>query len=274
MTTIISWNVNGLQGILKKDASGMKNKKVQINNPIKNIIEYESPDILCLQEIRCSEKFVHNSHFADYKYQYVNYAKNRKGYSGTLIASKIRAISAHYDFELLGGELDNNLTTEGRIITLEFEKYYLVNVYTPNSGVRGFQRLEWRVKVWEPTFRKYIKELMKSKEVVIVGDLNVIPTEKDIWNDKISGKITGGTVGERKAFEKLINLGLTDCFRAKYPNKKRYSWVYGAVSTGAKSKRGFRMDFTLVSSGIENYSKVRILSYVGSDHLAVRVHIV
>lgn len=285
MTTIISWNVNGLQGILKKDVLGVKNNKIQNENPLSNMLSTESPDIICLQEIRCSEKFTHQSHFQNYKYQYVNYSKMRKGYSGTLVAIKIKPLNVYYDFELYGSKCpiseDRGLHSEGRIITLEFENYYLINVYTPNSGVNGFTRLEWRTKTWDPAFRRHIRKLLKTdKQVVIVGDLNVMPTKLDSWNDNV--RVTGSTPEERGQFAKLLDLGLVDCFRATFPEKRRYTWTYSnkwsrrdsknMANTGPRSSRGFRMDFTLVSPSVK-YSKSRVLNYIGSDHFPVRIRL-
>src|ERR1700719_1197285 len=135
---IISWNVNGLQGILKKDKYGKKYNKIIDNNTLANMIKIENPDIVCLQEIKCSNKFNYTLFF-DFKYHYSNCCECKKGYSGTLILSKIKPDKIILNF---GSELeDNGLDKEGRMITLIFPTFILVNVYVPNSGS---YRLGWR----------------------------------------------------------------------------------------------------------------------------------
>jgi len=260
-TSIISWNVNGLQGILKKDIHGNKGTRFTDDNPISMMIKDQQPDIICLQEIRCSSKFNHCPHFPDYEYQYSNYAVKR-GYSGTLIVSKIEPINVFYNYEMMPNITDSGLTEEGRLITLEFEDYFLVNVYAPNSGVKTFARLEWRVSIWESNFRKYLRELMETgKGVIIVGDLNVIPTNLDTSWKKVD-MITGATPGERDAFQKLLKLGFTDCYRSKNPKSREYTWT-------VRPNAGHRMDFTLVST--LKYVNSEILDYVGSDHRPIKL---
>lgn len=146
---IISWNVNGLQGIIKKDIKGDKQTRPLITNCLSNLIKKEEPDILCLQEIRCSNKFQWNpSPLSGLKYVYATYSENKKGYSGTLIASRFKPLNVHYG-------LDGIKEKEGRMITLEFNNYYLINIYTPNIG-RTKARLNYRTKIWEPALLSYI----------------------------------------------------------------------------------------------------------------------
>lgn len=260
--SIVSWNVNGLQGILKKDCHGQKSSKINSDNALQKMVDEQQPTIICLQEIRCSSKFNHKPYFPGYDYIYVNHAKKR-GYSGTLIASKIEPIRVIYDYELFIDPEDSGLTDEGRMITIELEDYYLVNVYTPNIGVKTFARLNWRVNVWECYFREHIKLLSSyGKPVVIVGDLNVIPTKLDSsW--KNTRNVTGATPGERQAFAHLLALGFIDCYRCLYPMVREYTWTIDP-------QIGHRMDFTLVSKNL-HYQDSSILDYIGSDHCPIKL---
>ena len=267
MTSIISWNVNGLQGILKKDRFGKKQTKVHPENPLKELLADHQPTIICLQEIRCSAKFDHLPHFSGYEYQYINYAKKKRGYSGTLVASKNKPLNVIYDFGVDDKPSDPGLNEEGRMITLEFDTYYLVNIYTPNSGVKTFARLRWRIEVWEVQFREHLSKLLKlGKEVVIIGDLNIIPAALDTsW--KNTQNVTGATPEERAAFAELLKLGFVDVYRTLYPEKREYTWT---VTCPVYPRTGHRMDLSLISSGIK-YQDSQILDIRGSDHRPIKL---
>lgn len=264
---IISWNVNGIHGILKKDKNGDKHTKFQIDNSLSSMIRDNNPDIVCLQEIRCSSKFDHRSCFSYDKYQYVycNYSKVRKGYSGTMIATKFKPISVSYDFTLITKDIQ--LNSEGRVITLEYNDFYLINMYTPNSGT---YRLDYRINEWETTTRKYINYLKsKNKGVVLIGDLNCVPHSMDAFKDNLT-KFPGATPEEKKAFVTLLNdTDMVDTYRQLHPNTKKFSWFYPCY----KSKGyGCRLDFALATKGI-NVKSSDILDYTGSDHLPIIIEL-
>ena len=200
MTKMISWKVNGLRAIYKKGF-------VDIFNEF-------NADKFCIQETKLQEGQIDLS-FPGYE-MYWNYAE-KKGYSGTAIFTKIKPILVTKG---IGIEEHDK---EGRVITLEFEDYYLVTVYTPNSQTE-LKRLDYRMK-WEKDFKAYIKELEKKKPVVICGDLNVAHKEIDLKNPKTNRKNAGFTDEERKKFTELLNDGFIDTFRYFYPNEEgKYSW--------------------------------------------------
>ena len=195
---LISWNVNGLRAVINK---GFKN----FYNDIK-------ADIMCLQETKMQQDQISmdiNDIFKD-RYVYWNSAE-KKGYSGTVVVSKIEPINVTYG---LGKEEHDK---EGRIITLEFEKFYLVNCYTPNSK-RELERLDYRM-IWEDEVRSYLKELDKMKPVVYCGDLNVAHNEIDLKNPSSNHHNAGFTNEERAKMTELLNAGFIDTFRYKYPEK-------------------------------------------------------
>ncbi len=247
---LISWNVNGLRAIYKK---GFEETFKELN-----------ADIFCIQETKMQEGQIElNLH--DY-YEYYNYAE-RKGYSGTAVFTKTKPISVSYG---IGKEEHDK---EGRVITLEFEKFYLVNCYTPNSG-RELARLEYRME-WEDEFRKYLKKLDKVKPIIICGDLNVAHTEIDLKNPKSNRKSAGFTDEERGKIDELLKTGFTDTFRKIYPEKEgAYTW-WSYMFNARANNAGWRIDYFLVSDRIsKNIKDAYIYSDVmGSDHCPVGLEI-
>ena len=243
---LVSWNVNGLRAIYKK---GFEEAFKKLN-----------ADIFCVQETKMQEGQIE----LDLKgyYEYFNYAE-RKGYSGTAVFTKIKPINASYG---IGKEEHDK---EGRVITLEFEKFYLVNCYTPNSG-RELARLEYRME-WEDEFRKYLKNLDKIKPVIICGDLNVAHTEIDLKNPKSNRKNAGFTDEERGKIDALLKNGFTDTFRKIYPEKEgAYTW-WSYMFNARANNAGWRIDYFIVSERFkDNIKSLDILSEVyGSDHCPV-----
>ena len=248
MTKMISWNVNGLRAIYKKGF-------VDIFNEI-------NADIFCIQETKLQEGQIDLS-FPGYEMYWI-YAE-KKGYSGTAIFTKIKPISVTKG---IGIEEHDK---EGRVITLEFEDYYLVTVYTPNSQTE-LKRLDYRMK-WEIDFKAYIKELEKKKPVVICGDLNVAHKEIDLKNPKTNRKNAGFTDEEREKFTELLNDGFIDTFRYFYPNEEgKYSW-WSYRFSARKKNAGWRIDYFLVSEALKDKLKsADILSDImGSDHCPVEL---
>jgi exodeoxyribonuclease III len=252
---IIIWNVNGLLRILKTDN-------------IKLLLDNYSPNILCLSETKLSKdnSEIDNLFKSTYKYRYWNNSIERKGYSGTCILSKKKPLSIIYGLN----ELDN----EGRVITLEFNNFFLVHVYTPNSG-QSLARLEWRINNWDREFEKYIINLQINKPVLVCGDLNVAHEEIDIKNAKSNRRTAGFTIEERTSFTSLINnCNLIDIFRYKYPIKKEYTfWSY--MRNSREKDIGWRLDYFLLNNILKDKIKdIKILKNIyGSDHAPVELQL-
>lgn len=254
---IIAWNINGIKAQLKKDN-------------LFNLIEKEKPNIICFGEtkISCSSKELIEDEMKlrvkGYKYRYWSPCLSRNGYSGTAILSKRKPLSVILGLDKYG---DDN---EGRVITLEFKDYYLIHVYTPNSG-QGLKRLDYRVNKWDINFMKYCNNLQKKKSIIICGDLNVANNEIDIANPKGNRKNAGFTDEERESFKKILKkLNLIDTFRNKYPEEVKYSfWTY--MMNARKRNKGWRIDYFLVSEKLlAKVSESDILTDVmGSDHAPI-----
>ena len=249
---LISWNVNGLRAVINK---GFKD----FYNDIK-------ADIMCLQETKVQQDQISmdiNDIFKD-RYVYWNSAE-KKGYSGTVVISKIKPINVTYGI----GKDEHD--KEGRIITLEFDSFYLVNCYTPNSK-RELERLDYRM-IWEDEIRAYLKELDKTKPVVYCGDLNVAHNEIDLKNPSSNHHNAGFTDEERSKMTALLNEGFIDTFRYKYPEKTgAYSW-WSYMFHARENNAGWRIDYFIVSDSIKDkIEDAKILSEVmGSDHCPVEL---
>lgn len=247
---LVSWNVNGLRAIYKK---GFEESFKELD-----------ADIFCIQETKMQEGQIELD-LQGY-YQYYNYAE-RKGYSGTAIFTKKEPLKVSYG---IGIEEHDK---EGRVITLEFDKFYMVNCYTPNSG-RELARLEYRM-TWEDEFKKYLIKLDKQKPVIICGDLNVAHTEIDLKNPRSNRKNAGFTDEERSKIEELLNSGFTDSFRKMYPDKEgAYTW-WSYMFNARANNAGWRIDYFLVSDRIsKNIKDAYIYSEImGSDHCPVGLEI-
>jgi exodeoxyribonuclease III len=247
---LISWNVNGIRACVTK-----------------GFLEYfkeMDADIFCIQESKLQEGQI-NLELEGYS-QYWNYAE-KKGYSGTAIFTKKKPLNVKYG---LGVEDHDK---EGRVITLEFEKFYMITVYTPNSQ-NELARLDYRM-VWEDVFRNYIKSLNEIKPVIVCGDLNVAHKEIDLKNPKTNLRNAGFTEEERGRFTELLKAGFLDTFRYFYPDKEgAYSWWSYRFNARAKNA-GWRIDYFLTSEdlkdklqGAEIHSEV-----LGSDHCPVELTI-
>ena len=198
--------------------------------------------------------------------EYFNYAV-RKGYSGTAIFTKDKPKNVTYGIEI--EEHDQ----EGRIITLEFEKFYLVNCYTPNSG-RELARLDYRM-IWEDEFKEYLKKLDKIKPVILCGDLNVAHKEIDLKNPKTNRKNAGFTDEEREKISELLDAGFTDSYRYLYPDKENaYTW-WSYMGHAREKNIGWRIDYFLTSDRISSKIKETYIfdEIMGSDHCPVGLEI-
>lgn len=247
---LISFNVNGLRAIVGKN----------FVEDFKNL----DADIFCLQETKMQQGQL-DLQFDGY-YSYFNYAE-RKGYSGTAIYTKNKPINVTYGIGI------EEYDTEGRVITLEYETYFVITVYTPNSGSE-LKRLSYRME-WDDVFREYVNNLKQKKSVIICGDLNVAHTEIDLKNPKNNTKNAGFTVEERNKFTSLLESGFIDTFRYLYPTLEgAYSW-WSYRFNARKNNAGWRIDYFLVSEDLkERITTAKILTEIlGSDHCPVEVNI-
>ncbi|MEM0939944.1 MAG: exodeoxyribonuclease III [Bacteroidota bacterium] len=251
---LVSWNVNGIRAIVKKDF-------------IKDVKEMD-PDILCLQETKGQPEDVKTALQLLPAYEIVvNSSKARKGYSGTAILSKKKIIEVFYDMGI--EEFDQ----EGRIIAAELDYFFVVTVYTPNSG-EGMKRLDYREQ-WDQAFREYIIGLEEKKPVIICGDLNVAHTEIDIARAKENyNKASGFTQTEIDGLEALLNEGYIDTFRSKYPEEIKYSW-WNYKYRARERNVGWRIDYFLASEKLKHRIEDALIynEYNGSDHCPIGLKI-
>ena len=246
---LISWNVNGIRACVNKGFS--------------DFFKEVNADIFCLQETKCQPEQI-NLEFEGYT-SYWNSAE-RKGYSGTAIFTKKQPVNVTYG---IGIEEHDK---EGRIITLEFENFYLVTNYTPNAK-RELERLDYRM-VWEDEIRKYLLELNKKKPVIMCGDLNVAHEEIDLKNPKTNKGNAGFTNEEREKMTELLNAGFIDSYRYLYPEKIEYSW-WSYMGHAREKNVGWRIDYFIVSNDFrENIKDATIYTEIlGSDHCPVGLEI-
>lgn len=247
---LISWNVNGIRACVNKGFIDFFNKI--------------DADIFCIQETKCQKGQI-ELEFEGYE-SYWNSAE-KKGYSGTAIFTKVKPLKVFYG---MGIEEHDK---EGRVITLEFDKFYMVNVYTPNSK-RELERLEYRM-VWEDEFRKYLLKLNETKPVIMCGDLNVAHEEIDLKNPKTNRHNAGFTDEERNKMTELLKSGFTDSFRYLYPEKENiYSW-WSYMFHAREKNAGWRIDYFIVSKSIETQIKEATIytEILGSDHCPVGLEI-
>lgn len=245
---LVSWNVNGIRAC--------------INKGFIDIVDALDADVFCLQETKAQPEQIEISKEL-YPYQYA-YSAVRKGYSGTMILSRKEPLSVSYGLQI--EEHDQ----EGRVITAEFESFYLVTVYTPNSG-DGLKRLDYRME-WDKAFSSYIQSL--DKPVLICGDLNVANEEIDIKNPKTNRRNAGFTDEERDSFKANLLPYLKDTFRTLYPDKVQYSW-WSYRFNARKNNAGWRIDYWLVSPELmEKVEDSKILTDIyGSDHCPIELDI-
>lgn len=247
---LISWNVNGLRSVLRKG--------------FLDYIDQEQPDVLCVQETRCGPDDVEQLWPADYT-TYWNLAE-KKGYSGTAVFTRKRPLSVTYG---LGQALHDR---EGRVLTAEYEAFFLVNVYVPNSQ-RELTRLPYRQQ-WDKDFLRYLKRLGKCKPVVWCGDLNVAHTELDLANPKANMKNHGFTGEERAGFSAFVKAGFVDTFREFEKEGGHYTWW--SQMPGVRQRNiGWRLDYFLISQELRPRLKRAFIrpAVMGSDHCPVGIEL-
>ena len=253
MTKLISWNVNGIRAAIKKG--------------FLDFVEKYNPDILCLQETKARPEQV-ELELSRYPFKYWNWAE-KKGYSGTAIFSKIEPLDVADGLDI------SKHDSEGRVITLEYKDYYLVNVYTPNSK-RELTRLPYRYQEWDPDFLNYIWALEKNKPVIFCGDLNVAHTEIDLANPKTNKttKSSSGNAGftneEREGFDNIVARGFVDTFREFNSDPGYYSW-WSYRANARERNIGWRIDYFCLSPQLRTklHNSMILPEVMGSDHAPI-----
>ena len=262
---LFSWNVNGIRANINKGTF------------TKFVAEYK-PDILCLQETKARQG---QAEIDLPEYEEIWNSANKAGYSGTAIFSKIKPLSISYDFpdfitqrHDFSEDLHGDTTSEGRIITAEFEKFFLVNVYTPNAK-HELTRLQLRHKLWDPAMLDYIKDLEKSKPVVVCGDFNVAHQPIDLARPKDNEGNAGFTAEEREGFDNYMKYGLIDTFRSLHPSETgAYTWW--TFRAGARQRNiGWRIDYFLISAKLKTKLKSATIypDSAGSDHCPISIEL-
>lgn len=248
--TIVSWNVNGVRAWLKKDGI--------------DYLQKYKPDIFCIQETKCSqEKLPASLKVPDY-HSYFS-SGDTEGYAGTALYSKEKPINVTYGMGI------KKLDDEGRLITAEYDTFYLVGAYVPNSG-KGLVRLKYRTKEWDVAFRDYMKGLDAKKPVIYCGDLNVAHQETDLKNPKTNrNKTPGFHDDERQGFTDLLSEGFFDSFRELYPNA-RECWSFWTYMMNARAKNvGWRLDYFVLSDRLKKDLCEHAIQQdvMGSDHCPI-----
>lgn len=257
--SIFSWNVNGLRAVLRKGAFQ------------KFITDYQ-PDILCLQETKAKRG---QAEIDLPEYEEIWNSAERPGYAGTAIFTKVKPLSSNGGLPTNKQLADQfgDPAQEGRVLTVEFEHFYLVNVYTPNSK-NGLERLGLREKLWDPEFLNYLKTLEKTKPVVVCGDFNAAHQEIDLARPKTNHHSAGFTDEERQGITNMINRGMIDTFRTLHPDEVRYTW-WSHWGNARANNVGWRIDYFFISSNLQNNLKAAEIheDVTGSDHCPVSIEL-
>lgn len=263
---LFSWNINGIRAGLNKGA-------------LQNLISIHQPDILCLQEIKAQDDGqIDLSFFSDY--QIIWNSAQRKGYSGTMIMSRKPYLNLELNFssnletEFALADQYGNTNEEGRVLSVEFDNFYLVTVYTPNTK-GDLSRLPLRHKAWDPAFLKHCQNLSTKKPVLMSGDFNVAHQEIDLARPKANVGKHGFTVEERQGFSNLMEAGFIDSFRHFYPDQEQaYTW-WTHWGQARANNVGWRLDYWIVHQNFLNQLKSSQIhaDIMGSDHCPVSIEI-
>ena len=247
---LLSWNVNGLRAVMKRG--------------FLDLIKKRKPDVLCLQETKIATELAEQLSFPKSYRAYWNGAQ-KKGYAGTAILTRTIPLSVTYGLAPVMEDC------EGRVINAEFEDFFLVNVYTPNSR-RGLTRLDYRTGKWETAFRKHLKRLERKKPVVFCGDLNVAHQEIDLANPRANQRNAGFTMEERNRFTELLRNGFIDSFREFEQAGGHYSW-WSYRSNARARNIGWRLDYFCISKSLKPRLQDAFIwpKITGSDHCPVGI---
>jgi len=250
---IISWNINGIRACSQKG--------------LLEFIDETNADIYCFQEIKACPDKIPDSILNHKNYNIIINSAEKKGYSGTLIMTKEKFIEKKVNFEF-----EENYN-EGRVIQLEFEKFYLINVYTPNAK-SDLSRLDYRVK-WDKEFKNYIHNLDQIKPVIVCGDLNVAHKEIDLANPKTNTKSAGFTIEERTGIENILADKMLDCFRYFNQEPDHYTW-WSYRANSRNRNVGWRIDYFLASKQLQEKLQSCIIHRytLGSDHCPIELNLV
>ena len=252
---ISSWNINGIRAVNGR-------------GDLKKYIEEKDPDILCLNETKIDDTIVDKETgvIPKHYHKYFNCCKNKKGYSGVGIVTKVKPVNVIYDIGVPTHD------EEGRTLTLEFEHFYLVACYVPNAGQK-LERLSYRTKEWDPAFATFLNGLKAKKMTILCGDLNVCHTELDIFNPTGPKNRAGWTLEERKEFTNFLATGWVDSFRQLHPNERKYSYFSAKSAEARPENKGWRLDYFVVSNpGMKAVTDSDInLTVSGSDHQPIEL---
>lgn len=259
MLSIFSWNVNGLRAVIRKGA-------------LEKFIDGYQPDILCLQETKAKQG---QAEIDLPEYEELWNSAERPGYAGTAIFTKIKPLAVFNGLpteQALTDQFGDPLS-EGRVLAAEFEQFYLVNVYTPNSK-NGLERLKLREELWDPEFLNYLKTLEKTKPVVVCGDFNAAHEEIDIARPKTNHHSAGFTDEERQGITNMINSGMIDTFRFLHPDEVRYTW-WSHWGNARANNVGWRIDYFFISELLKPKLKSAEIheDVLGSDHCPVSIEL-
>ena len=278
-TKIISWNVNGIRSHIINDKTPANKKPIIIDHDSNfyQMAQQYDPDIICLQETRCSQEVfdrIYEPGDPIYPFRYINPSTGTdrgrgSGYSGTAVFSKFKPNDVIFGLPTLTEE--NN---EGRVITIEYERFYLINVYTPNSGTNE----EYRTTIWDIAMLSWINKLKEKKSVILVGDMNVCHQDIDIYSGipkNLKERIAGLLPEERDGFGKYIENGMIDSYRKFNDSDGGYTWWNPKIKAFRSANKGWRIDYGLVSDDIEDgIIGSEILSKImGSDHCPIMLSI-
>ena len=252
---IIQWNINGIRPLLRK-------------KELDDLIEEEDPDIICFNETKIDNELVEKLNLTNlYNKTYKSFwycSEEKKGYSGTAILTKYEPISVNY-----GINIDKH-DTEGRVITIEYDKFYLISCYTPNAG-EGLKRLDYRIEEWDKDFFDYINSLKDKKDIILAGDLNVAKEDIDIYEPKGHNKTPGFTKEEKESFDNFLKMGYVDTFRDLHPDEQKFSF-FSKRSNMKEQNKGWRLDYFIINEDakkieVDNSDMLDKDKYDSSDHI-------
>ena len=254
---IVHWNVNGIRPLLRK-------------RELDDLMKEEDPDIICFNETKIDNELIEKLNLRNiYNKTYKSFwycPEEKKGYSGTAILTKYEPISVQY-----GINIDKH-DMEGRVITIEFDKFYLISCYTPNSG-EGLKRLDYRINEWDKDFFEYINSLKEKKDIILAGDLNVAKEDIDIYEPKGHEKTAGFTKEEKESFNSFLEMGYVDSYRDLHPEEQKFSF-FSKRGNLKEQNKGWRLDYFIINEDsksikVEESDMLDKDKYDSSDHIPI-----
>ena len=254
---IIHWNVNGIRPLLRK-------------RELDDLIKEEDPDIICFNETKIDNEIVEKLNLKNiFNKTYKSFwycSEEKKGYSGTAILTKYEPISVKYGINKEEHDL------EGRVLTIEYEKFFFITCYTPNSGEQ-LKRLDYRIQEWDKDFFEYINSLKEKKDIILAGDLNVAKEDIDIYEPKGHERTAGFTKKEKDSFSSFLNMGYVDTFRDLHPEEQKFSF-FSKRGNLKEQNKGWRLDYFIINKDskniiIEESDMIDKDKYDSSDHIPI-----